>query len=126
MRAGAQRASVAARSAKIGAMTQPFQPRSEPSSLLTRRLFLAAAALPLAGPALASPTLVEQPRLLNIPTAKLMQAELYGSDFEVYPKGPIQRTVLPTIMYGFCKVTAGRMGNITILRCFPGWVPDMP
>ncbi|MFQ6186343.1 hypothetical protein ACLMJV_31135 [Sinorhizobium meliloti] len=34
--------------------------------------------------------------LLNIPTAKLMQAELYGSDFEVYPKGPIQRTVLPT------------------------------
>lgn len=34
--------------------------------------------------------------LLNIPTTKLMHAELYGADFEVYPKGPIQRTVLPT------------------------------
>uniref|UniRef100_UPI003F493E8A hypothetical protein n=1 Tax=Ensifer adhaerens TaxID=106592 RepID=UPI003F493E8A len=34
--------------------------------------------------------------LFDVPTTKLMQAELYGADFEVYPKGAIQRTVLPT------------------------------
>lgn len=65
-----ERTSVASRMARRSPMNPAFLSRPEPPRLLTRRLFLAAAALPLASSALASPS--PAPRGLLVPTAPLM------------------------------------------------------